>query len=311
METKVVTTILKLLITGASGLFGSKLAELALTKDHEVYSSYNQHFPQWGTPIKMDLLDNNACKKAFERIKPEIVVHSAALTNLDLCEKNRELAWKVNVEGTKKILNLCKRHSAFLIFISTDYVFDGNKGFYSEKDEPFPINYYGYTKLKAEEIIKGSLEEYCIIRTSVIFGSRPATGKINFALWVLESLEQNRKIEIVTDQINSPTLNTSLASMTLEVAERQLTEVLHLAGATPISRYEFARLLAQEFNLNQELIRPTTSDKINWIAKRPKNTSLNVTKALNLLKNKPICIREAVRQLKSELSLYKKNNWTF
>jgi len=292
---------LKILVTGGSGLLGSKISEIASSQGHEVYSAYNTHHPPYGTSIRVDLTDKASCIKAFERTKPEIVIHSAAMTNVDLCETDKDMAWKINVEGTRTIAELCNRHKCFLILISTDYVFDGNKGLYSETDKPSPINYYGYTKLKAEEAVKRTLEKYCIVRTSVIFGSRPAAGKINFALWVLDSLRKGKRVNIVTDQINSPTLNTNLANMVLETAERRLTGIYHLASATPISRYDFAILLAREFGLNDELIQPTTSDKINWIAKRPRNTSLNVTKASNHLRNKPIDIQQAIRKLKQEL----------
>lgn len=292
---------MRLLITGASGLLGLRIAELADERGYEVYSAYNKHSPQYGVPIKMDLTNEDACAKAFKIIEPEVVIHAAAMTNVDLCETDKEMAWSVNVLGTETIAKLCKEYGSFLIFISTDYLFNGEKGLYSEEDSPSPINYYGYTKLKAEEVVKRFLTEYCIVRTSVIFGSRPAAEKINFVLWVLESLRQGKRINIVTDQINSPTLNTSLAKMLLEVAERRLTGIYHLAGATPISRYEFAKLLANEFNLDQNLIQPTTSDKINWTAKRPKNTSLNVAKAAESLKEKPLTIQESVKELRREL----------
>jgi dTDP-4-dehydrorhamnose reductase len=180
-------------------------------------------------------------------------------------------------------------------------VFNGEKGLYSEEDQPDPINYYGYTKLKAEEAVRSILNDHCIVRTSVIFGSKPAAGKINFALWVLESLKQKRRINIVIDQINSPTLNTRLAEAILEILDRRLTGLYHIAGATPISRYDFACLLAEEFKLERELIQPTTSDKINWVAKRPKNASLNVAKAQRSLKKKPLDIRDAIRILREEL----------
>jgi dTDP-4-dehydrorhamnose reductase len=270
---------MKILVTGASGLLGSKVAELAFSEGHEVYSAFNQHTINYGYPVKMDLTDLDSCRRVFENARPEAVVHSAALTNVDLCEVEKETAWRINVYGTELIARLCKEFNCFMVFISTDYVFSGEKGLYSEVDQPDPINYYGYTKLKAEEAVRSILNGYCIVRTSVIFGSKPAAGKINFALWVLESLKQKRKINVVIDQINSPTLNTSLAEAILEILDRKLMGLYHIAGATPISRYDFACLLAEEFKLERELIQPTTSDKINWVAKRPKNASLNVAKA--------------------------------
>ena len=292
---------MKILVTGASGLLGSKVAELAFSEGHEVYSAFNQHTINYGYPVKMDLTDLDSCRRVFENARPEAVVHSAALTNVDLCEVEKETAWRINVYGTELIARLCKEFNCFMVFISTDYVFNGEKGLYSEEDQPDPINYYGYTKLKAEEAVRSILNDYCIVRTSVIFGSKPAAGKINFALWVLESLKQKRKINVVIDQINSPTLNTNLAEAILEILDRKLMGLYHIAGATPISRYDFACLLAEEFKLERELIQPTTSDKINWVAKRPKNASLNVAKAQRSLKKKPLDIRDAIRILREEL----------
>jgi len=292
---------MKILVTGASGLLGSKVAELAFSEGYEVYSAYNQHTINYGSPVRMDLTDLDSCRRVFENVRPEAVVHSAALTNVDLCEVEKETAWRINLHGTELIARLCKEFNCFMVFISTDYVFNGEKGLYSEEDQPDPINYYGYTKLKAEEAVRSILNDYCIVRTSVIFGSKPAAGKINFALWVLESLKQKRRINVVVDQINSPTLNTNLAEVILEILDRKLMGLYHIAGATPISRYDFACLLAEELKLERELIQPTTSDKINWIAKRPKNASLNVAKAQRSLKKKPLDIRDAIRILREEL----------
>jgi len=300
---------MKILITGASGLLGSKVAELALIEGHDVYSTYNQHLTHYGSPVKMDLTDLNSCRRVFENVRPEAVVHSAALTNVDLCEVEKEEAWRINVYGTELVARLCKEFNCFMVFISTDYVFNGERGFYSEEDQPDPINYYGYTKLKAEEVVKNILNNYCIVRTSVIFGSKPAAGKINFALWVLENLRHKRRISVVVDQINSPTLNTNLAEAILEILDNKLSGLYHISGATPISRYDFACLLAEEFNLEKELIQQTTSGEINWVAKRPKNSSLNVTKAQRSLKKKPLSIYDAIKMLKKELKNQEGVEW--
>jgi dTDP-4-dehydrorhamnose reductase len=301
METKGYT--LKLLITGASGLLGSKLCELAIRKKHEVYSAYNQHEPLHGKPVQFDVSDKNAVQRIFQKINPEAVVHAAALTNVDKCETQKELARKINLEGTENIAESCKEHQAFLIHISTDYVFDGEKGMYKETDKPSPINHYGLTKLRGEEHVKNLLDEYCIARASVIYGAVPATGKINFALWLLNKLKRKEKVTIVTDQWNSPTLNTNLANMILEVLERKLTGIFHLAGATRISRYEFAKLLAETFSLDKNHITPVSSKDIKWNAKRPKDSSLNVSKAFRTLKSKPLRINEALENMKRDKTM--------
>jgi len=292
---------MRILMTGASGLLGSKLTQILVEREHEVYSGYHEHRPLYGTPIKFNVSIKNEVEKAFKISQPDVVIHAAALTNVDKCELEKELAWKINVNGTQNIAQFSKKYNSFLIYISTDYVFDGLKGLYSEEDEPNPINYYGLTKLKGEEEIQNTLEDYCIARASVIYGSRPATGKINFVLWIIEKLRREEKIKIVTDQWNSPTLNTNLTEMLYEIIERRLTGIYHLSGATRINRYDFAKLIAKTFNLDESLIEPTSSDELLWKAKRPRDSSLNTNKAFRTLKNKPLTIEKALKRLKEEL----------
>jgi dTDP-4-dehydrorhamnose reductase len=293
---------LKLLITGASGLFGSKLSEIATTINYEVYAGYLQDSPVYGTPIQFDVSDKNKVEVAFRKVSPEVVVHAATLTDVDKCEVNKKLAWKINVDGTKNIAEAAKKSRAFLIYISTDYVFNGDVGLYKETDKPNPINYYGLTKLKAEELVGDILDECCIERASVIYGSTPAAGKINFALWLLNKLKRSEQVNIVTDQWNSPTLSSNMAEMTLEIIERKLTGIFHVSGTTRISRYDFAKLIAQTFNLDSNLINPITSAEFSWVAKRPRDSSLDTSKAQRILKNKPLQINHALERMKQELT---------
>jgi len=295
----------RLLVTGASGLLGSKLCELATIKNYEVYSAYSQHEPLYGLRIQVDVSNRGDVEKIFEKVNPEAVVHAAALTNVDRCESEKELAWKINVEGTINIVESCKKHRAFLVYISTDYVFDGEKGMYKEDDKPAPINYYGLTKLKGEESVENLTDQHCVARSSVIYGSIPATGKVNFALWLLDKLERKEEVKIVTDQWNSPTLNTNLANMILEVLERKLNGIFHLAGATRLNRYEFAKFFAENFNLDTNLISPASSKEIPWTAKRPRDSSLDVDRANQTLKNRPLKILDALKKMKKEIRVSK------
>ena len=184
---------------------------------------------------------------------------------------------------------------------STDYVFNGKKGNYTETETPDPINNYGLTKQKAEQIIQNTMKEYCIARTSVIYGATPSAGKINFVLWLLKKLKQKEQVKIVVDQWNSPTLNTNLAEMVLEVIQQRIEGLYHLSGATRISRFDFAMSIASIFNHDPTLIIPSESSDFSWAAKRPKDSSLNVEKAQNTLKNKPLQIDQALLQLRSEM----------
>jgi dTDP-4-dehydrorhamnose reductase len=292
---------MNVLVTGASGLLGSKLVEVLVSKGYKVYAGYFGNSPKAGFPLKFDISDEIGVEKAFELSKPDVVVHAAALTNVDVCEVKRDLAWNTNVIGTKNLVKLSKKYNAFFVYISTDYVFKGDRGLYREEDIPEPINYYGITKLKGEEEVKNILKEYCIARTSVIYGSVPATGKTNFALWIIEKLRRGEQVNVLMDQYNSPTHNTNLAEMLSEVIEKRIVGTYHLAGATRISRYDFSKLIAETFNLESSLILPTTSDKISWTAQRPKDSSLNVEKASRSLNNKPLTIHESLKRLRSEI----------
>jgi len=271
---------LKLLITGASGLYGSKLAQKALDMGIDVFSSDLQSNSVYGNAVKLDVSDKSQVEATFEAVKPDVVVHAATLTDVDKCELNKALAWKVNVDGTKYITQACQKTGAFLFYVSTDYVFSGEKGNYVESDSPEPINYYGLTKLLAEEIVQTLPEtDFFIARPSVIYGSTPAAGKVNFALWLIETLRKGDRVKIVTDQWNTPTLNTSLAEMTLEVIERRLTGLYHLCGATRVNRFEFAVKIADVFGLDKSLIDKVSADQFSWPAQRPADSSLDTSKA--------------------------------
>ena len=292
---------MKLLITGASGLFGGKLAQLATTKGYTIYSGYNKDKPKFGIPIQFDITNKTHTQQVFQKTQVDTIIHAASLTNVDTCERKRNQAWKTNIQGTKHIVQAAKKTQTYLIYISTDYVFDGEKGNYTETDKPNPINYYGQTKLKAEQQIQ-TLQNYCIARPSVIYGSTPAAGKTNFALWTIKQLKNEKPVKMATDQYTSPTLNTNLANMTLEIAEQKLTGTYHLSGATPINRYDFAKKIAKTFNLDPNLIFPVSIDDFSFPAKRPKNSSLNTRKAQQDLKNKPLEIDQALKILKKELN---------
>ena len=288
---------MKILITGGSGLLGGKVAELAQARGYEVFSGYAHNAPGSGKAVKFDLLDGQGISETITRIKPEVIIHSAALTDVDRCERERELAYKMNFEGTRIISEVSKQIGSFLIYISTDYVFNGSRGMYREDDSPNPLSYYGLTKLLGEQFC----DHGCIARSCVVYGSRPAIGKVNFALWIINSLKANQPIHVVTDQFITPTLNSNLAAMVLEVGERQLNGTYHLAGASRISRYDFARTVARMLDLDLSLLSPCRMEDMKWAAKRPRDSSLDTSKAAKHLEEKPLSSEEAMQRLKDEL----------
>jgi dTDP-4-dehydrorhamnose reductase len=253
--------------------------------------------PEKGWPVQFDLAADNGILKAIDRSRPEVVFHTAALTDVDRCEVDRDLACRINVRGTKILAEAARQTGAYMVYISTDYVFDGRRGMYREECATDPANHYGFTKLLGEQYAD------CVARTCVIYGSRPASGKINFALWILDKLSRGENIKIVQDQYVSPTLNTNLAKMLLEAGERRLEGIWHLAGSTSTSRYNFACQLADEFGLNRNFLIPSRMADMTWMAHRPKDSSLDVSKAERLLKEKPYNLAKSLKTLKEEIPL--------
>ncbi len=274
------------------------MVRLALNSRHEVLASYIGQPPASGEPIELDLLDLQAVKPTITKLKPDAIIHTAAYTDVDGCEANRDVARKINAEATKQVALAADEIGAHLTYISTDYVFNGEKGRYKEDDEPRPIDYYGLTKLEGERHVQASSREWCVARTSAIYGW--GGEKKNFATWLVDNLSSGKQVKVVTDQHVSPTLNTNLAEMVLEISEKRLTGVLHTAGASQVSRYEFAVELAKVFDQDSGLIKQAKMEEMTWVAKRPKDSSLDVSRCMRLLKSKPLEVSEALRVMKEQ-----------
>lgn len=265
-----------------------------------MYAAYRAHSVADGNPVQLDLTDRKAVAETLSKCSPALTIHAAALTDVDFCEDHPDVATRVNCDATGFLAEACKENGTFLVYVSTDYVFDGKHGLYSESDEPEPVNTYGYTKLRGEFEVYRRCDSFAIVRTSVVYGlgreHRP-----NFASWVLGELNSGRKANVLSDQFTSPTLNLQLARMILEVAERRLKGVFHLAGATRLSRYEFAVRLARRFRLDEDLVTPVGTASIRWRAKRPPDSSLNVDKATRILENKPVPVELALDEFAAEM----------
>lgn len=284
---------MKIFVSGGSSLLGRKIAEIATIRGYEVYAGYCHNKPEFGEPIKLDLSRYGDLEVIY-KIRPEIIIHTAALTNVDECETNKELAYEINVQGTRRLSEIGKELGAFVVYISTDYVFDGAKGMYREGDMTNPINHYGKTKLEGEHVVKTICEDWIIARTSVLYGWNPV--KPNFVTWALDELMAGNRIRIVSDQFNSPTLADNLTDMIIKLIKRDEHGVFHTSGSERISRYDFVIKIAEIFDLNSELIEPITSDQLNWTAKRPADSSLDVSKISNI--EKPLTIEESLEKMR-------------
>ena len=264
----------RIIVTGSSGLLGRSLLRL-LRDDYEV-TGIDREGGVNPSDLVVDLSQKAPTVASIVRIAPRVLVHTGAQTDVDLCESDRGLAKRANVDGTANVAEGCAKVGAKLIFISTDYVFDGERGNYRESDQPNPIDFYGVTKLEAEQIA-ATLSNSLIIRTSVLYGWHP--DKLNFATWILKGLSEHQSLRIVKDHINSPTFSDNLAVAIRVAIERNIRGVLHVAGSERISRFDFARRIARQFDLDERLLVPVKMSDLNWIAKRPRDSSLYVGKA--------------------------------
>ena len=280
---------------------GNRLAENASLKGLEVFSAYKEHIPQHGKPVRLDIADEGQVGKAVSEIRPHLIVNTAGLTDVDRCEIEPDLASLVNGESVRHIANAASEADSFLVQVSTDGVFDGEKGRYSETDPPHPINTYGLSKLEGERAAEALGEgSWCIARTSVLYG-RGRPWRPNAATYVYEKLSKGERVFMVTDQYSNPTLNTNLAAMILEIAERRISGIIHTTGATRLSRYDFAIRLAKTLDCDERLITAAGANDMHWRAKRPRDSSLDVTRATRILSEKPLPIDTALEELRREL----------
>jgi len=282
----------KYLITGASGNIGLQLVNDLHKKNHEVFPSYYSNQIPFKNSFHLDLKNEEEIKKIFSRINPDVVFHLGALTNVDFCESNQSEALSINANATKTISELSEKYNSFLVYVSTDYVFDGIKGTFNEKDMVNPINYYGKSKLEGEKIIQNMDKKWCIARTSTPFGN--FSSQKTFPNWIIKKLKAKHKIDILEDQFTSPTYIPNLSKMLIEISEIELNQIIHTAGASRISRYDFANQISKKFDLDGTLINPITMENIDWFASRPKDSSLDISLATSLLDSKPLKIEESM-----------------
>jgi dTDP-4-dehydrorhamnose reductase len=281
----------RLFITGGSGLLGSRFRKFS--KDYEVISTYNRNVEE--NAIKLDITDEKDVLDKIESIDPDLVIHPAALTNVDYCEDHQKEADQINAQGTLNIVKACEEVDSKLIYVSTDFVFDGDKGGYQENDKTNPINYYGLSKLKGEEFVINSNTTYAIARVSVLYGWHK---NFNYVTWVINELKDNNQINIVNDEFNSPTYAENAAEAIFNIYSKDKEGIYHIAGDERINRFDFAKNIAQVFELDETLINPIKSSDLIRKAKRPMDSSLSVEKAKNDLDIKLLNTKEGLIEMK-------------
>ena len=289
---------LKVLVTGSAGLIGRQVVK-DLSNSHQVFSCYNESKPEYGDSVKMDLKNHEMISSILTEKKPEIVIHLGAMTGVDLCEKERTSASEINTKATEIIAKECSKLNSFLVYVSTDYVFDGNLGMYKEDDVTNPLGFYGESKLEGEKVVQNFSTNWCIVRTSTPFGLHPT--KKSFPMWVIENLQKQKQIDVLIDQFTSPTYIPNLSRMLIEISERHITEIIHAAGASKISRYEMASMISDKLNLDSTLLKQISIDEMKWVAQRPKDSSLDVSRASSILNEKPQKIDQSLNLFIDEM----------
>ncbi|MFX1383492.1 MAG: SDR family oxidoreductase [Promethearchaeota archaeon] len=275
-------TFQKILIIGANGFLGNNILffqnvyDLKEQKFSFIAADLNNSNVDENIPFHyIDITKSDDTIKKIKKINPDVVLLTAAMTDVDYSEINKELATKTNSEGPKNVLNACENIDSKFVLISTDFVFDGTKvGLYTENDNPNPINHYGKTKYEAELTLINSNIDYLICRTAVLYGW--SKDKLNFITWLINKLEHKEKISIVTNQINNPTFGRNLAEILLKLIEKDASGIFHTAGSDALDRYTIALKTAEIFNLNKDLINPISG--FEQKATRPKNVGLDISK---------------------------------
>ncbi|MBD3169523.1 MAG: dTDP-4-dehydrorhamnose reductase [candidate division Zixibacteria bacterium] len=291
----------KIIITGVCGLLGQKLVK-SLKGNHIIGFDLLDEHPDPRARIeyrRTDIADQDDLVNALHAEEVDCIINCASVTDVDGCEKNTGLAYMVNVKGVENLADICKAKNIRLIQLSTDYIFDGKDGPYTERDKPNPLGYYGTTKLNAEKYIIDNLKDYIIVRTNVLYGVGSDT-KPNFVSWLLGKLQEDKHVNIVTDQYNNPTLADNLADAIAELVDTDFRGVLNFGGSDYLSRYRFAGLIARAFDLNEDLIQPALSEELSQLAKRPARGGLRNDKARKLLKTNPLSIKEGLKIFKNQ-----------
>ena len=251
---------------------------------------------------KIDVMQRQKVREIVLDFFPDFIINTAAFTNVDKSETEKELAWKINVNGVENIAFYSWTIDAHLIHFSTDYIFNGKNGPYTEDDIPCPVGYYGRTKLAAENSVRISGTKNTIIRTNVLYGPTKE-GRPDFVNWVVNSLREKKQIRIVSDQIGNPTYIDDLVSSVIKIIELKKEGVYNIGGREMISRYDFTLRIADYFSLDKSLIEKIITKDLNQLAPRPLKSGLITLKAETELDYRPHSIDETFELMKNELGL--------
>ncbi|MBC7829988.1 MAG: NAD(P)-dependent oxidoreductase [Chitinophagaceae bacterium] len=292
---------MKILVTGANGLLGQELVGLLLQKKYEVIATSKGpnrlELPSINNFAyrELDITDGLASQAVLNEYRPAVIIHAAAMTQVDECELNKIDCYNINVTATRFLIEAAKDIHAKFIYVSTDFIFDGLTGPYTEDDEPKPLNYYGSTKLSAETEVMESGLNWSIVRTVLVIGNASGT-RSNIITWVREKLTKGEKIKVVDDQFRTPTFTEDLAKGILLVVEKDATGIFHVSGKDLLTPYQIALKTADHFKLDHSLIEKADVTSFSQPAVRPPRTGFYIEKARKELGYEPLSFEEGLQK---------------
>jgi dTDP-4-dehydrorhamnose reductase len=295
----------KILVTGSNGLLGQKLVAM-LDKDPGVTliataRNATKFLLARGKFMELDVSDKVQVDKVIAETRPDVVIHTAAMTQVDQCETDRDACWVQNVNAVEYVANACALYGTRLIHLSTDFIFDGTHGPLDESAKPNPISHYGRSKLAGEEVVMKSKTDWAILRTVLVYGITRGMSRSNIVLWVKKSLEEGKSISVVNDQWRTPTLAEDLAMGCVLAAKKAAKGIYHISGDEMMTPYDIAIRTANFFGLDKTLIKETDSTKFTQPAKRPPRTGFIIEKAKQDLGYKPHTFEEGLALIKRQL----------
>jgi len=297
---------MKILITGSNGLLGQKLLH-KLKKDSSVQliatsKGENRVSEQNGyTYSELDITDQKQVAKLIESEKPQVVINTAAMTNVDLCEDEKEACDALNVDAVRYLADTCAKIDAHLIQISTDFIFDGVDGPYKEEDVPNPLSYYGLSKLKSEQLLQAHSVKWTVLRTIIVFGVGEKLSKGNIVLWAKSALEKGDPLNIIDDQFRAPTLAEDLADICILVAKKKALGIFNASGKDIMSIYEIVERIAKHYGNSIDNLNKISTATLKQKAGRPPKTGFILDKSINQLGYNPHSFEECLTIIDQQL----------
>lgn len=300
-----------IIITGAYSLLGSALMQTISTENYRVITAWHNKKTVLSSKNTnttfLDIANPVLVYETFKKFKPHIIIHAAAISDVDYCETHKEEAVRVNISGTKNILSECQHFGTKIVFISTNAVFDGTKAPYKENDIPHPIVFYGKTKHEGEELVKKSTFPYIIVRLTTMYGWQPQGARLNPATWILQMLTEGKKLFMVDDHFINPLFNLSAAEAIAGIISNDHAGIFHIAGKNRVSRFELAQEIASIFKFPTTRISSVKSSFFPRLTSRPVDASLSTQKMEKLLRIKALSLKEGLIMMKRQEM--KKNLW--